>query len=79
MMASPELRAYGEGMGGKGNEYGEDCLGINIWTKPQTGEKAKAVLFWVHGGGFSSGTAHAPFMDGARYAEEQDVIVVTIQ
>jgi cholinesterase len=79
MQASPALAAYGEGMGGKGHKYTEDCLGINIWTKPQTGEKAKAVLFWIHGGGFSSGNANGPFMDGARYANDEDVVLVSIQ
>lgn len=29
----------------------EDCLTLNIWTKPQTGEEAKAVLFFIYGGG----------------------------
>jgi carboxylesterase type B len=29
----------------------EDCLTLNVWTKPQTGEKKKAVLLWIHGGG----------------------------
>jgi carboxylesterase type B len=59
-MGSSALAAYGEGMGGKGHKYTEDCLGLNIWTKPQTGEKAKAVLFWVHGGGkvFQLGRNH---------------------
>ena len=30
---------------------GEDCLTLDVWTKPQVGEKAKAVLFFIHGGG----------------------------
>jgi cholinesterase len=30
---------------------GEDCLFLNIWTKPQVGEKKKAVLIWLYGGG----------------------------
>lgn len=33
----------------------EDCLTLNIWTKPQTGEKKKAVLVWIYGGGYSNG------------------------
>ena len=34
-----------------GNNFSEDCLTLNVWTKPQTGEKSKAVLFWIFGGG----------------------------
>ena len=30
---------------------GEDCLTLNVWTKAQVGEEAKAVLFFIHGGG----------------------------
>jgi cholinesterase len=49
------LKGYGIGMGSPTADdphtYDEDCLGINIWTKPQKGEKAKAVLMWVYGGG----------------------------
>jgi hypothetical protein len=29
----------------------EDCLYLNIWSKPQTGEKKKAVMIWIYGGG----------------------------
>jgi carboxylesterase type B len=43
---------YGEGMGGiKNRNYSEDCLTLNIWTKPGSGEKGKAVLIWIYGGG----------------------------
>jgi cholinesterase len=51
----PGVRAYGIGMGtptaADPHKYDEDCLGLNIWTKPQIGEKSKAVLLWIHGGG----------------------------
>ena len=30
-----------------GHVYSEDCLSLNIWTKPQVGEKKKAVLVSV--------------------------------
>lgn len=36
-----------ENVGGKAEtmkEVGDDCLNLNIWTKPQSGEKAKAVM-----------------------------------
>lgn len=35
----------------------EDCLNLNIWIKPQTGDKTKAVLLWFYGGGFAHGSA----------------------
>ncbi|KAL9615798.1 MAG: hypothetical protein Q9160_009248 [Pyrenula sp. 1 TL-2023] len=34
-----------------GLSLGEDCLTLNVWAKPQTGETAKAVLFFIYGGG----------------------------
>ena len=37
----------------------EDCLTLNVWTKPQVGEKRKAVLVWLHGGSFVVGTSCA--------------------
>jgi carboxylesterase type B len=47
-----ELRTFGEAMGaGPNQEYNEDCLTLNVWSKPQEGEKKKAVLVWIYGGG----------------------------
>lgn len=37
-------------LGQAGDTFSEDCLTINIWSKPQTGEKAKAVMIWIYGG-----------------------------
>lgn len=35
-----------------GRPLSEDCLSLNVWTKPQSGTGApKAVLFWIFGGG----------------------------
>lgn len=56
----------------------EDCLNLNIWTKPQTGDKAKAVLLWLYGGGFALGSAKTLLYDGSTLADEEDVVVVTI-
>ncbi|GJD03592.1 carboxylesterase [Colletotrichum higginsianum] len=33
----------------------EDCLTLNVWTKPQVGEEKKAVMVWIHGGAFMLG------------------------
>lgn len=38
-----------------GRPLSEDCLSLNVWTKPQSGTGApKAVLFWIFGGGETS-------------------------
>ncbi|KAF2666680.1 alpha/beta-hydrolase [Microthyrium microscopicum] len=59
-------------------EQSEDCLTLNIWTKPQSGEKKKAVLVWVYGGGFSTGSTATPSYNGVRFAGNQDVVLVSI-
>lgn len=35
-------------LGSRGELYDEDCLAVNVWTKPQAGEPSKAVLVWIH-------------------------------
>ncbi|KAI0170573.1 carboxylesterase [Pestalotiopsis sp. NC0098] len=56
----------------------EDCLTLNVWTKPQVGEEKKAVLIWIHGGGYTSGSSAVSFYDGKNLAAEQDIIVVSL-
>jgi cholinesterase len=62
-----------------GHEPSEDCLTINIWTKPQVGEKKKAVMFWIYGGGFATGNSANKIYDGQYMAENQDVVVVSFK
>jgi len=52
------------------------CLTVNVWT-PGTDEAARAVLVWIHGGGFSWGSGGDPVYDGARLSARHDVVVVT--
>jgi len=40
-------------LGQAGDRKDENCLTLNVWTKPQTGEAKKAILFWIYGGGAS--------------------------
>ncbi|TID17911.1 prolyl oligopeptidase (secreted protein) [Venturia nashicola] len=60
-----------------GHVQSEDCLTVNIWTKPQAGEAKKAVLVWVYGGGFTTGSSNNPSYGGSIFAEKQDVVVVS--
>jgi cholinesterase len=61
-----------------GKSISEDCLTLNIWTKPQSGEKKKAVLVWVYGGGFSTGSTASSSYNGVKFAGNQDVVLVSI-
>jgi carboxylesterase type B len=42
-------------IGRAGVNQSEDCLTLNVWTQPQTGEGNKAVMVWIHGGGYVTG------------------------
>ncbi|HYP04779.1 MAG TPA: carboxylesterase/lipase family protein [Bryobacteraceae bacterium] len=57
---------------------GEDCLLLNIWTPAIKDGGKRAVMFSIHGGGFTSGTSHNPVFDGRSLAKMGDVVVVTI-
>ncbi|KZT69948.1 carboxylesterase from carbohydrate esterase [Daedalea quercina L-15889] len=62
--------------------YGsEDCLFLNIYTPyiPQDGTAStglKPVMFWIHGGAFTSGAGSQS--DGGNMASRGDVVIVTI-
>ena len=54
---------------------GEDCLYLNIWT-PAADSRKRPVMFYNHGGGFTIGSAGAPYQDGGNLARTRDVVVV---
>jgi len=55
----------------------EDCLFLNIWTpQPRAGAKL-AVMVYIHGGGFSTGSGSSAILDGSRLAA-RGVVVVTL-
>jgi para-nitrobenzyl esterase len=51
------------------------CLTVNVWTPDPAG--SFPVLFWLHGGAWTSGAGGWPWYDGARLAAEQQIVVVT--
>jgi cholinesterase len=59
--------------------HSEDCLYLNVWSKPQSGEPLKAVMVFIYGGGFTSGTSSTPIYNGAALADQEDVIVVNFK
>lgn len=54
---------------------GEDCLVLNVWA-PASGGGGKPVMFYCHGGGFTTGSAGSTAQDGSNIAREHDVVVV---
>jgi cholinesterase len=59
--------------------HSEDCLYLNVWSKPQSGEPEKAVMVFIYGGGFTSGTSATPIFNGAALAGQEDVIIVNFK
>jgi para-nitrobenzyl esterase len=57
---------------------GEDCLVLNVWTPGLKDGGKRAVLFSIHGGGYTSGTSHNPVFDGGALARRGNVVVVTV-
>ncbi|POS86159.1 hypothetical protein EPUL_002597 [Erysiphe pulchra] len=60
------------------NQPSEDCLYLNVWTKPQVGERKKAVMVWIYGGSFSSGSTSIDAYSGRHLAALEDVVVVSM-
>ncbi|HET9280553.1 MAG TPA: carboxylesterase/lipase family protein [Candidatus Angelobacter sp.] len=55
----------------------EDCLYLNIWTPAKSAKDRLPVMFWIHGGGFTRGTANTSAYNGEVLARK-GVVVVTI-
>jgi para-nitrobenzyl esterase len=66
---------FAVGLGSEGPES-EDCLYLNVFTRA-LGARKRPVLFWIHGGAYTVGSAGVPLYEGGRLVELGDVVVVT--
>jgi para-nitrobenzyl esterase len=64
--------------GGLGDGQSEDCLVLNVWTPSTIDHKKRPVMFWCHGGGFSSLSASTPAYDGTNLCNRGNVVLVTV-
>lgn len=57
----------------------EDCLVLNVWTPAIEDGGQRPVLVWLHGGGYTSGSAieHVAY-DGHNLSRSEDVVVVSL-
>ena len=68
------------GLGDAGNQYGTDnnCQNLNIWTPGLKDGQKRPGMVWLHGGGFSSGSANGEEFDGEALSRSGDVVVVGV-
>lgn len=58
-------------------EGDEDCLYLNVYTTKIEPSKKRAVMVWIHGGGFFFGSGDALFYS-SDYIVQKDVVLVTL-
>jgi para-nitrobenzyl esterase len=57
----------------------EDCLNLNVWTTSTKDKQRRAVMVWLHGGGFSGGSSmEAISYDGKNLSKKGDVVIVSV-
>lgn len=71
--------AYGS-ISPQGTASGTDnnCQNLNIWTPGTNDGQKRAVMVWLHGGGFSTGSANEAAYDGEQLSRNGDVVVVSV-
>ncbi len=58
---------------------GEDCLCLNVWTPGINDNKKRPVMVWLHGGGYTAGSAQElRAYDGENLARRGDIVMVSI-
>lgn len=73
--------AAGATFAGPNTPMNEDCLYLNIWAHNATSSdtNGRAVMVFIYGGGFYSGSSTLSIYDGRVLAAYGDVIVVSMQ
>lgn len=73
-----EQQIFGTSEPLKGVATGNNVQNLNIWTPSLNRNAKKPVMVWLHGGGFSSGTANEAQYHGENLSRIGDVVVVGV-
>lgn len=68
------------GLNGENTQAGTDnnCQNLNIWTPGVNDGQKRPVMVWLHGGGFSTGSANEELNDGENMSRNGDIVVVSV-
>jgi para-nitrobenzyl esterase len=75
---APQADTYSDAYNGRPTPMSEDCLHLNVWTSALRDGGRRPVMFYIHGGAFSGGSANSDVYDGVRLCRRGDVVVVTL-
>jgi para-nitrobenzyl esterase len=53
----------------------EDCLYMNLWAPVEPAQTKRAVIVWIHGGGFINGGSSTPIYDGSGFAKQGAIFI----
>lgn len=75
-LGPPAMQGPGTTYGEHEPAYSEDCLVLNVWTPAVNDGRKRPVMFYSHGGGYTTGSGGQNIQDGAHLAATYDVVVV---
>ncbi|MBD9477620.1 carboxylesterase/lipase family protein [Pseudoxanthomonas sp. PXM02] len=77
-----DARSFGASAPQRGDADGrpmsEDCLFLNVYTPALRDGRKRPILFYIHGGGYTTGSGSHPLYDGVNLCRRGDVVVVTV-
>jgi len=75
-LGPPALQTPNTTYGENEPPYSEDCLVLNVWTPAVKDGGKRPVMYYLHGGGFETGSGGQNIQDGSHLAATYDVVVV---
>jgi para-nitrobenzyl esterase len=75
-LGPPAMQGPGTTYGENEPPYSEECLVLNVWTPAVNDNRRRPVMFYCHGGGYTTGSGGQNIQDGSHLAATYDVVVV---